>query len=111
MKLTITTVEIKDNLAEKHGLLREEIQINHANGQEVTEPNVNSLYIPGTPAHRDLVKTELQNFVNEIARGARIGPDFQIYNKITAIKALRTLTSLGLKEAKDIVEALVIPRS
>lgn len=110
MKLTITTAEIKDNLAEKHGLLREEIKIHHNNGQEVMEPSVDSLYSVGSPAHRDLVKDELQKFVNEIAAAVKFNNNL-IANKIGAIKSLRTLTGLGLSDAKQIIEAMVIPRS
>ena len=105
--LHVSVSEVKASLAEKHGLMQSEIKVTHQNGKEVEEPSV---FVPTIPLEEQ--KKQLQIFVNEIRNAIRSGGTFQgpfqIQNKIAAIKALRALCGMGLKDAKDLVESLDI---
>ena len=92
MKLIINRNDIIDTFAEKTGLSGDQIEIdaNSIVGFQSPKDTITD------PAVRDAIYT--------IWDEANKGRDGFVVNKIALIKAVRTLTSAGLKDSKDFVE-------
>ena len=92
MKLIINRTDIIDTFAQKTGLDANQIEIdtNSVVGFQPTKDTITD------PVVRDAIYT----IWNEANRGR----DGFYINKIALIKAVRTLTSAGLKDSKDFVE-------
>lgn len=80
MKLTVSNIEAKSLIAEKHNLHVDDVLIDPV--------------VPASTNNVDICRAFLRNLPEATVRG----------NKINLIKATRTITGMGLKEAKDLVE-------
>nr|AEQ94243.1 ribosomal protein L12 [Eutreptia viridis] len=89
---TITLLEAAELITQIEETFGVDSSINNAN--PVIMANSSALEIGGTPQQEE--KTEFDVILEEVPTGQRI----------PIIKAIRSLTSLGLKEAKDLIESL-----
>lgn len=88
MKLTLTENEVKLQLAKAHNINSENIVIEYPAMQ--------------TPTY--LTPDEAYRTISNLLRATKPSPVYA--DKIGMIKAVRTLTGLGLKESKDLVESV-----
>ena len=96
MKLIINRDDIIDTFAHKTGLGANQIEI-----------DINSI-VGFQPRKGGINDAEVRGAICDIWTEANRGRDGFCINKITLIKAVRTLTSAGLKESKDFVEDVLV---
>lgn len=88
MKLTVSNSEARDIIARSHSLANYEVFIEPEN---VTQ----------SPNRGDINNPILRDAIATLFKEGRA----DYVNKIAVIKAIRTLTNAGLKEAKDLAES------
>ncbi len=109
MQLIIDIAEVREMLATQHNVCLNQVEIR---GTEIAS-SIAAEHVFPSHATQVLSGQKVAEFLRQIMVEAYVAgqhnldPNYPRANKITLIKAFRTLTGCGLKESKDAVENVI----